>query len=171
MCSNLLLQLGHRAPHNTSSDQSLCFFCPAQDEVLQALIFLHLSLCLLTRETSPERQKNSCKINNDQSINRKGTQVCVTQGGLYGLLNRRDASPSSVCWLFPGLAVRCGTAALSIWSQHHRAVYTAKGSALQTPALTLLTLPESDCSIHTLHKKTVRTVKRKKVKIMRWVKG
>lgn len=74
MCSNLLLQLRYGAPHNTSSDQSLCFFCPAQDEILQALIFLHLSLCLLTRETSRERQKNSCKIKKHQSINIKGSE-------------------------------------------------------------------------------------------------
>lgn len=68
------------------------------------------------------------------------------------MVNRMHISPSSVCWLGPGPAVLCGVAPLSVWPQHHPAAYTAAGSAHQTPALLLLTLPESEHKIHTLHK-------------------
>lgn len=47
MCSNLLLQLGCRAPDDITGDQSLSFFCPAQNECFHAPIFLHLPFCLL----------------------------------------------------------------------------------------------------------------------------
>lgn len=56
VCSNLLLQLGSRAPDDTTGNQSFCLFCPAQNELLHTPIFLHLSLRLITRERP--RQKN-----------------------------------------------------------------------------------------------------------------
>lgn len=61
-------------------------------------------------------------------------------------------TPSSVCWLYPGPAARCGAAPLSVWLQHHPAAYTGEGSAPQTPAQPLPTLPESNRRIHTPQK-------------------
>lgn len=67
-----------------------------------------------------------------------------------------DIKPSSVCWLCPGPAASCAAAPRSVWPQRHRAACTAAGSAHQTPAPLLLTLPDIDSRIHTLHKEPVR---------------
>lgn len=55
MCSNLLLQLGGRAPDDVTGHQSFSLFRPAQNERFHTLIFLHLSLCLLTRKRPKPR--------------------------------------------------------------------------------------------------------------------
>lgn len=67
-------------------------------------------------------------------------------------MNYMSPPPSSVCWLYPRPAARCGAGPLSVWLQHHPAAYTGEGSAPQTPAQPLPTLPESNRRIHTPQK-------------------
>lgn len=50
--TNLLLQLGRRAPDDVTRDQIFCFFYPGQDESLHAVIFLHKFLCLHKQKES-----------------------------------------------------------------------------------------------------------------------